>query len=81
MTKYWFRRRKGLFTKDLGWGWTPISLEGWAVVTITLILIFLSYSFWDIKSAEYGRGIGFLVTLIILIVVSGAISEWKTQKD
>lgn len=30
--KYWFRKRRGLFSPDLGWGWTPISWEGWTLV-------------------------------------------------
>ena len=30
--QYWFRKRRGLFSPDLGWGWTPISWEGWLLV-------------------------------------------------
>ncbi len=34
----WFRPRKGLMSKDLGYGWVPITWEGWLVV-ITFIAV------------------------------------------
>jgi len=53
VNKYWFRKRKGLFAKsesligfDLGWGWTPISIEGWG---ITLLFIFILINFVTMK--------------------------------
>lgn len=33
MTKLWFKARSH------GWGWTPISVEGWIVVIVSLLLI------------------------------------------
>ena len=36
---FWFRRRKGLFTKDLGWGYLPINWQGWASTFIWLLFI------------------------------------------
>lgn len=30
--KYWFRKRKGLKSRDMGYGWVPISWEGWLSV-------------------------------------------------
>lgn len=33
MTKLWFKAR------SYGWGWTPISVEGWIVVIVSLLLI------------------------------------------
>jgi len=28
MSKYWFRKRQGLMSKDMGYGWIPITIEG-----------------------------------------------------
>lgn len=42
MNKYWFRKRQGLKSKDLGWGWVPISWEGWTLVLLFVAFIFAS---------------------------------------
>ena len=39
MNKYWFRKRRGLFSKDLGYGWVPITLEGGVSVTVFILII------------------------------------------
>jgi hypothetical protein len=36
MNKYWFRKRGGLFSGDLGWGFMPSTIEG---VLLTVIWI------------------------------------------
>jgi len=33
MTKLWFKAR------SFGWGWTPVSVEGWVVVVVFLVLV------------------------------------------
>jgi hypothetical protein len=81
MTKYWFRRRKGLFSKDLGWGWIPISIEGWLVIVATLAIIVGSFFLLGVRNGDYIRGLGFLGLIIVLILVSGAISEYKTKRE
>ena len=40
MNKYWFRKRAGLKSKDLGWGWVPVSWEGWLVVVLMITGVF-----------------------------------------
>ena len=35
----WFRRRRGLASKDLGWGYTPINAKGWVVILIYIIAV------------------------------------------
>lgn len=37
--KLWFKR------KTYGWGWTPSSKEGWLIIVIYCILLFL---FWNL---------------------------------
>jgi hypothetical protein len=62
MSKYWFRKRKGLFTKDLGWGWVPISWEGGVVIIIFVLLILFFAWFFQIwnKNATFERALYFL---------------------
>ena len=38
--KHWFRKRHGLRSKDLGYGWVPISWEGWVSIAVMLAGIF-----------------------------------------
>ena len=39
MADSWFRRRKGLFTKDMGYGYMPINKEGVFLVIFTIIIL------------------------------------------
>ena len=50
----------------LGWGWTPVSWEGWLVTTVFLGLIPLSVALWP------GMGGGFAVAVLVglLLVVT-----------
>jgi hypothetical protein len=34
--RYWFRRKRNI----LGWGWTPISIEGWLVLAAFLVIVY-----------------------------------------
>jgi hypothetical protein len=40
MTKLWFKAR------SYGWGWTPISVEGWIVVFVFVVLILAGTAAW-----------------------------------
>lgn len=62
-TNLWFRR------KTYGWGWTPITWQGWAV-TFVFILIPLLVKF-IVKSLDYSKSIqnfSLLATLPLIIV-------------
>jgi len=78
--RYWFR------PKSFGYGWTPISWEGWAVtlgsmvVTMAAILtaVFAEVHRWpDRRSLQATCLIVFVATLIATIVVS----RTKTECD
>jgi len=72
MAKYWFRRRKGLLSKDVGFGWIPISTEGW-IITLGLIIV----SFWLSKiTSDKGD---LILPLISIIIVFAFIADKKTQ--
>ena len=68
--KPWFRRRKGLFTKDLGWGYMPISWEGGLTIAVLLILIVGSVIYFQ------NNAIANLISLAVLIVIAILISDY-----
>lgn len=40
----WFRKRKGLFSRDMGYGYVPISWEGWVSLAVFILgILFLVY--------------------------------------
>ena len=70
MNEYWFRRRRGLLSSDLGWGWIPISTEGWL---ITLGMIGTLY--WVLTKTDYNKWI----SLVVIIVIFAFIADLKTE--
>ncbi|MBT7902287.1 hypothetical protein HN587_00350 [Candidatus Woesearchaeota archaeon] len=80
--KYWFRKRRGLFTSDLGWGYTPITWEGWGNLAIFVLLVFSFVSYFGVfeKPVETSNMIEFLVCLFILIVLFALFADRKTNK-
>ena len=66
MTEYWFRKRKGLFTKDLGWGWVPISAEGWILTALFIIGFILTIPKSNITFNSTVPSL-FILSLFILI--------------
>lgn len=69
---YWFRYRRGLMSKDLGYGFVPISWQGWIVVSFFVGLIFLYVLFQDLNDNENVIKYLFLIfgSLIIVILIS-----------
>ena len=81
MNKYWFRKRRGLFTKDLGWGWIPISWEGWVLIIVSLLLIVGAFFAFDLITPgnTLGKLAGYLVSLIGIIVLASYVSHLKCR--
>jgi len=71
MTTYWFRKRKGIRSKDLGYGFVPISREGWlSTLVFVLFILFIGYSnglFQD--DPEKINMIGYYIEFIICLVI------------
>ncbi|MDQ3244962.1 MAG: hypothetical protein M3P22_01255 [bacterium] len=42
--KLWFK------AKEYGWGWTPVSWEGWVVILIYLIIMIGAFRYFDQNS-------------------------------
>jgi hypothetical protein len=81
MTKYWFRKRKGLFTKDLGYGWMPISWEGWLLVIVFLALVVTLTFIFDLydPKVENIKGVYFGISMIVSIIIFAIIAKIKSR--
>ena len=81
MNKYWFRKRRGLFTKDLGWGWIPISWEGWMVIAACIGLILLSSWAFDLPDGTTTvlQSVAFIVSIVGIIALSAYVSHLKVR--
>lgn len=76
MNKYWFK------PKDYGYGYVPISVEGWiSVITLIGIGIFLAYlnNFFNHSLITFQNGLFFTLEIIILGFVFLKIFEKKCK--
>lgn len=80
MNEYWFRRRKGINSRDLGWGFIPISREGVAAYILLFVSVILAGVYFDILHATTLQGFGFLLTIILLLCIFRIFAQRKTQK-
>lgn len=83
MNKYWFRKRRGIISKDLGWGWVPISWEGWCLVVAFILLIGISGNALGI----YSDNVAFMIRLqflglsMVLLFIAAWLSKKKTRPE
>jgi len=80
MGKYWFRKRRGLFTRDLGWGYRPISWEGWATLAVFILFVVLLTFAFDLSNADFVDGFGFLISLLVLLGIFHWFAKNKTRR-
>jgi hypothetical protein len=75
MTKLWFKARR------YGWGWTPVTIEGWTVVVVSLVLAIAVTALFvhEIGAGANPRRAGLLFVLWNA-VLSGAVTAiaWVT---
>lgn len=72
--KLWFKR------KTYGWGWTPVSWQGWLVL---LVYILLMFSFSYINHTELPDGnlfVGFIFPFVIFTSILIFICYQKGEK-
>lgn len=77
--KFWFRKRKGLFSRDLGWGWVPISWQGTVTVLLFILVNIAGNIYFGFPYAENSVGI-FLAILGVSIILFAIIAKFKTRK-
>jgi hypothetical protein len=79
--KPWFRKRQGLMSSDLGYGWIPISWEGWTMLTILLVLNFASVFYFNLASGSADSIIKFLTVFFLSVLVFALIAMMKTSRS
>ena len=58
---YWFKRRR------YGWGWIPVTWQGWLVVAGYLVLVVaLAPAFLDAPQADQARELGFFLLFVAM---------------
>lgn len=82
MKKVWFKN------KQFGWGWTPVSWEGWATlcVFVGLLVLIVSRTDFEARGAMPIYFIKVLLLVSLLLVISYWKGEpprwqWGTKKD
>ena len=79
MKKHWFRPRKGLTSKDRGFGYVPLTWQGITLYIILAVLIVIAGFTFNLFHASLWQGIGFLVTVIILFFLFHLFARTKSQ--
>ena len=74
MRKYWFKRKR------YGWGWVPATWQGWFVLSIYMVLIFLGALFFE---SDNPTGQNIIVFVTVFVVATGlfiAIASYTAPK-
>ena len=82
---YWFKRRR------YGWGWIPVTWQGWMVIATYILVVFSSaiLLLGDVPRNTYEAAVGyffaiFIVTTIVLLAVTrlkGPKPKWRWGKS
>jgi hypothetical protein len=78
--KFWFRKRKGLFSKDLGYGWVPVSWEGNITILLFILANIVGNIYFGFPYAE-NSVIKFLFMLGFSMILFAIIAKFKTKND
>ena len=83
MNKYWFRKREGLKPEkgSWGWGWFPITWEGWTLLGVAALLIVASGFAFDIidVKATIANVVSFIIAVFVIIAATSYISYLKCR--
>lgn len=74
--KYWFKPKK------FGWGFVPISWEGWCLTLMLVILLSISTYTNNIKNGfdlDGKNGLRFILDVVIITIIFSFISIPKTK--
>lgn len=73
-TKLWFKRKK------YGWGWTPVTWQGWLVVLIYIVAVLVFALTIDESSPPREFIFTFVLPIVILTLLLLRISYKKGEK-
>jgi len=70
--KIWFKQ------KSYGWGWTPVTWQGWVVTAVWAVLFFISIKTFDHEWLKNTLVIFVITALLIFICYKkGEKPEWR----
>ena len=78
--KPWFRKRRGLFSPDLGWGWVPITWQGYLAVLLLIVVNVFSVFYFDLALGGSDSVIKFLTVLALSLLVFSLFAIKRTRK-
>jgi hypothetical protein len=67
---YWFKR------KLYGWGWVPVTWQGWLVVVVGVAIVFAGIYVGEIDNAPGAALVGFLLFFSLIFTFG----YWKGEK-
>jgi drug/metabolite transporter (DMT)-like permease len=67
---YWFK------AKLYGWGWAPARWQGWAVLVISIAVVFLGIYIGDYDDAPGAALIGALLAIVLIFIFG----YWKGER-
>ena len=77
---FWFRKRKGLFSKDLGYGWIPISWQGYLIIFLFILANIFGNIYFGFPYSQNSI-INFFIMLGFSIILFAIIAKFKTKND
>ncbi|NCN25420.1 hypothetical protein COT94_01910 [Candidatus Falkowbacteria bacterium CG10_big_fil_rev_8_21_14_0_10_37_14] len=66
----WFKR------KTYGWGWTPITWQGWLVVVVAIVLIIVGGYVGDTDDAPGATFLGAMLAIVVMFIFG----YWKGER-
>jgi len=77
MKKIWFKR------KEYGWGWYPVTKEGWMVIAIWILLFVSIVPKIEIGGVKYFSFIAIMIGMLLFICYKkGEAPKWRWgEKD
>lgn len=78
--KYWFRKREGINSKDMGYGWVPISWQGVLAVLFFVAVAVFAANYFEISSGGLSAFLKFVATLIGAMIILTIIAWFKSRR-
>jgi hypothetical protein len=80
---FWFRKRRGLFSPDLGYGWIPITWQGYIAVLLLIAVNAFSVFYFGLVSGEEESVLKsltvFALSLLAFVII--AMNKTRGSKD
>lgn len=74
MKKLWFK------AKEYGWGWYPVTWQGWLVIVLFIVLAVGNAFRLNIESQGSTVPMEFLIETAVLVIVLIGVCFWKGEK-